>query len=633
MAVGQRSGSVLGGIQRLFGRGSVSGLSEGQLLARFVGDRDEVAFEAIVSRHGPMVLGICRRLLDDPHDVEDAFQATFLVLVRRAGSLRDRDLLANWLYGVALRIATRCRRDRTRRRVRERSDGETELASDADSAAGLGELRTVMDVEVARLPDRFRAPIVLCYFEGLTHDQAAERLGCPVGTVRSRMAKARELLRTRLVRRGFGPASAIPTAPIAGFSPAVPPALLIRTTAAAGAAAGRSLSLLAGGASASASAVSLARGVLRAMTFTKWMTIVAALVVLGAAGGGVSVVARQDGTRAARGKAEVPKAEAAGRPALKAIDELQSWIKQYESQLEERKTEVIRLTTENDRQMTAIANDKAEIDRLQIRILELEARLKPDAARPASPSPAPIPPTAARPDDAKKDQPEDKASARDRIVRGPQALVAISGTKDRVVIYAPDGTMVGRSRIYRPPPGMTDLSVSFHAENVTIVANGEGVVHLANYNLKTDQWALQDIRGGTEGRVDVLGNDGPQGQMSLLPCVFRGSGFTQLAILDFERSSWTVQNLLEPSDEPLMPSVQEKLAMYVVGRHVYAYSSDAGRWGTLELEERLLPARAVHRSDHSPVWTQEGMFAVSQHGHLHIFNAKLGRWQSINPKD
>ena len=192
MAVGQRSGSVLGPIQRLFGRGTVSGLSEGQLLARFVGDRDELAFEAIVSRHGPMVLGICRRLLDDPHDVEDAFQATFLVLVRRADSLRDRDLLANWLYGVALRIATRCRRDRATRRVRERSAGETEPVTCTEED-GLGELRTVIDVEVARLPERFRLPLVLCYFEGLTHDQAAERLGCPVGTVRSRMAKAREI--------------------------------------------------------------------------------------------------------------------------------------------------------------------------------------------------------------------------------------------------------------------------------------------------------------------------------------------------------------------------------------------------------------------------------------------------------
>src|SRR5690242_4471030 len=117
MVVGHRAGSVLGPIQKLFGRGTVSGLSEGQLLGRFVGEHDEVAFEAIVSRHGPMVLGICRRLLDDPNDVEDAFQATFLVLVRRAGSLRDRELLSNWLYGVALRVASRARRDRARRRI------------------------------------------------------------------------------------------------------------------------------------------------------------------------------------------------------------------------------------------------------------------------------------------------------------------------------------------------------------------------------------------------------------------------------------------------------------------------------------------------------------------------------------
>ncbi len=202
---GQRTGGILGPIQRVFGRGTVSGLSEGQLLARFVGERDEVAFEAIVSRHGPMVLGICRRLLGDPNDVEDAFQATFLVLVRRAGSLRDRDLLASWLYGVAVRVATRCRRDRWRRQARE-NQGKVEDVAELDpDEAGLGELRTVLDAEVDRLPERFRTPIVLCYFEGLTHDQAAERLGCPVGTIRSRMAKARELLRSRLARRGFGP--------------------------------------------------------------------------------------------------------------------------------------------------------------------------------------------------------------------------------------------------------------------------------------------------------------------------------------------------------------------------------------------------------------------------------------------
>ncbi len=222
MAVGQRSEGVLGSIQRLFGRGTVSGLSQGQLLARFVGERDEIAFEAIVSQHGPMVLGICRRLLDDPHDVEDAFQATFLVLVRRAASLRDRDLLSNWLYGVALRVASRARRDRARRRIREHSDLEDRLAATEDDSE-LGELRPLLDSEIARLPERFRTPIVLCYFEGLTHDQAAERLRCPVGTVRSRMAKARDLLRTRLTRRGFGQEGGIPAAPLAILSPSVPP--------------------------------------------------------------------------------------------------------------------------------------------------------------------------------------------------------------------------------------------------------------------------------------------------------------------------------------------------------------------------------------------------------------------------
>ena len=163
MTIEQRSGSVLtqssrimlGQIQRLFTRGTVSGLSEGQLLARFVGDRDELAFEAIVSRHGPMVLGVCRRLLDDPHDVEDGFQATFLVLVRKAGSLSDRELLAKWLYGVALRVATRLRRDRTRRRVRERTDVRDEVAAPADDGTR-DQLRLVLDQEVARLPARFR---------------------------------------------------------------------------------------------------------------------------------------------------------------------------------------------------------------------------------------------------------------------------------------------------------------------------------------------------------------------------------------------------------------------------------------------------------------------------------------------
>ena len=160
MATMGQSGLVATQLERLFGRGTVSGLSEGQLLARFVRERDESAFEAIVTRHGPMVLGICRRLLDDPRDVEDAFQATFLILVKKAGSLRDRELLANWLYGVAARVARRSRRDRLHRFSRERT-GVAEDARARDGDSDSDELRSLLDAEVARLPEKFRVPVIL----------------------------------------------------------------------------------------------------------------------------------------------------------------------------------------------------------------------------------------------------------------------------------------------------------------------------------------------------------------------------------------------------------------------------------------------------------------------------------------
>lgn len=617
MAVQERSESVMAGLQRLFGLGTVAGLSEGQLLARFVGERDQVAFEAIVSRHGPMVLGICRRLLDDPHDVEDAFQATFLVLVRRAGSLRDRDLLANWLYGVALKVATRCRRDRSRRRTRERAEPDTDTALPvATDEADLGELRSVLDLEVDRLPSRFRAPVVLCYFEGLTHDQAAERLGCPVGTVRSRMSRAREILRSRLIRRGLGPASLIPTAPLAGLAPEVPLALMA-ATAASVSGQGRSLAAL----GSSTSVITLARGVLRAMTLSKWMTIGAALLVLGVAGGGIGVAARQDGGAAATKptRSQVAKEEPANRSPFRAMEELQSWITRSEAQLAVSQGEIVR--------------QKDEITNLQKRIHELESKVQANAATPKIPPTAATPAAASNTMDNKPRGADIFRMSFDRIVKGPEALVSISGANDKVVIYrsAPDGA--GRSRLYRPPPGSSRLEVSFHGPNVTIVANGKGDVHLANYNLKSDQWALQDIRAGREGSVSVTPwNNGPA-PGALLPCMLRGKGFTQVAVLDFDRAAWTVQNLIEPTDEYVEPFTVGKMVMYVVARHVYAYSAEAGRWDTLTLDERLLPRPGIGLGGEKPFWMQDDLFAVSQNGRMHIFTAKLGQWQSINPRD
>jgi RNA polymerase sigma factor (sigma-70 family) len=198
--------SVARQLGALFAGGSAAGLSDRQLLERFAADRDQAAFAAIVARHGPMVLGVCRQLLGDRHEAEDAFQAVFLVLARKAGSLRQPELLGNWLYGVALHTARRARGRLTRRRQTEEAGAisrpEAQSAAPAEPLIDR-EQSEMLHVEIDRLPGNFRAPVVLCYFEGLTLDEAAHRLRWPVGTTRSRLARAREKLRRGLTRRGF----------------------------------------------------------------------------------------------------------------------------------------------------------------------------------------------------------------------------------------------------------------------------------------------------------------------------------------------------------------------------------------------------------------------------------------------
>ena len=204
------SGVVREQLNRVFHQGTVAGLTEGKLLARFVAQGDESAFAALVAQHGPMVLGVCRRILRDEHDVEDAFQATFLVLVRHQGAIRDGDLVGQWLHGVAHRVAVRARAQSARRRVRETNGIEEahESAYSRPADERQRDLRTILDDELARLPGSLRSPVVLCYLEGLTHDEAAQALRWPVGTVRSRMARARDVSQA-LWRAGESP----PTVP------------------------------------------------------------------------------------------------------------------------------------------------------------------------------------------------------------------------------------------------------------------------------------------------------------------------------------------------------------------------------------------------------------------------------------
>ncbi len=196
-----RSGATLYSAASLFNGESVVGMSEPSLLERFAARRDEAAFAALVSLHGPMVMATCRAMLHDSNDVEDAFQATFLVLVKKAGGLRITDSVGGWLYRVAFRMALQAKDDAARRRDRERRAGE-EWAARRSAGRASDEVIPRLYAEIDRLPERYRVPLVLCYLQGVTQDLAAQRLGLSEGTLRRRLAQARERLRARLTRRG-----------------------------------------------------------------------------------------------------------------------------------------------------------------------------------------------------------------------------------------------------------------------------------------------------------------------------------------------------------------------------------------------------------------------------------------------
>jgi RNA polymerase sigma factor (sigma-70 family) len=202
----ERSEASLKPLETLWNEGSVGSLNDGELLSRFItntGDSAEAAFAALVERHAPMVLLVCREMLGEDHDAQDASQATFLILAKKARSIRKPEALGSWLHGVALRVSGKAKVAAARRRAHERRGGE--MAARIESKWARSDPCPELHEEINRLPESYRIPVVLCYLEGLTHDQAAQRLGWPLGTVESRLARARDRLRHRLTRRGVMP--------------------------------------------------------------------------------------------------------------------------------------------------------------------------------------------------------------------------------------------------------------------------------------------------------------------------------------------------------------------------------------------------------------------------------------------
>ena len=279
---------LLRDIHLLFRAGATGGLTDGELLERFASRRDEAAFEVLVHRLGPMVLGVCRRMLRDRHDAEDAFQATFLVLARRASAIDPPERVGPWLYGVARQVAMRARASRTRRRLREiTAPSLPEWPSDSDPDGG--DLLGLLDGELGRLPEKYRAPIVLCHLEGKPYKEAARQLGLPEGTLSGRLTRGRALLAARLTRRGAALSAASLAVLLTKEASARVPMSL--AASAAGAAAGlRGASLPAGIVSAEVAA--LAKGTLRTMLMTKIRVAALALATVGMVGVGVAAGGR-----------------------------------------------------------------------------------------------------------------------------------------------------------------------------------------------------------------------------------------------------------------------------------------------------------------------------------------------------
>ena len=253
------------------------------LLDRFAAGRDEDAFAVLVRRHGPLVWGVCQRVLGSRHDAEDVFQATFFVLARRASAVRWRDSVGSWLHEVAYRLSNETRVKSARRRFHELAAAQ--VVREPNPAGRDQDVFALLDEELHRLPDKFRAPLLACYLQGKTSDHAARELGWSLRTLQRRLAQARELLRMRLTRRGVTLSAALLLAVLTQSSAdAAMPAALVAATAQAAVS-------FATGVANSAHGTLLAQAFLKGMAMTRWKLAAALAVILAATTGG-GLVAR-----------------------------------------------------------------------------------------------------------------------------------------------------------------------------------------------------------------------------------------------------------------------------------------------------------------------------------------------------
>jgi RNA polymerase sigma factor (sigma-70 family) len=597
--VRHHSGAVLEGLDRIFRRGTVAGMGEGALLARFVADGDEAAFSALVARHGPMVRGVCRRLLRDEHDVDDAFQATFLVLVRRAGAIRDGDLVGHWLHGVAHRVAVRARAQAARRHVHEPTGSDTDRAeAEPQGEADRPELRSVLDEELERLPESLRAPMVLCYLEGTTHEEAASRLGWPVGTVRSRMARARDLLRGRLTRRGVacaGPAiaSAVVAEPVSAalFDATVRASLLFATTRAAS-------TVL-----ASARAAAWAQGAVNAMTISKLKIVAAATLASVVTLTGVPTFARQFGGAGAQKPAEA--VERSIDKFQKDLDEANKRNNQLQKDLQALRDELNALKNVQATGETKVAIPEHPAGTITTRapgsVIGADGRLmsKSKAASTGSPGSA----TGGFPGGGGPGG------------TGPMGAYPGGGMGGYPGMGGRGMGMGGYPGGGMGMPGMAGKPARYlMGSGIVLMTSPEGDKATA-YSIETGETKSIRLFDAKEPKHTVI----PVMGLGIAAYYLEGPKINRIVAYSADDGTWYPQNLKEPV-EKAQPLISNKLLAYGLGRRIYAFSAVAKRWDILELPEGSNPQPSVGFD----------LVTYEQDDHLYIFSAKTGKWADLD---
>lgn len=671
---------LLGEIDRLLkGEATLNGLDDAGLLELFALRRDEAAFEIMIRRHGPMVLGVCRRFLSRSEDVEDAFQATFLILSRKAQGLGEGGKLASWLFSVARKVSSRAAK-RMSRRPEPIGDRDFAVVSANDDALLAKESKAVLDDELARLPAKFRDPLILCYLEGLTHEQAAVRLRCPVGTVRSRMAGGRSKLRERLIRKGLAiPAGlAVIGLDAAGASAmAVPPELVAATvrhalTFSLGAVRSAATALIPG------SLTTLTREALSAMFLTKlaWCAGAGTLTLgLFAAGAGGYVASQRQRDDSGAGVAQAEAKAAASEQAA------------------------LREEAERLRGQVEVLTKK--LSELEIKLAGSQAGEPPDA-NDVGDKPGGAPTKGAQAQ-------RNRAGARTKGMAGggPGAQggmagamgggmgpgrgargggmgamrggmgpgMAIAGGMGGMgggmmgrmgpgmggmngmmgggmgagmgggflggadaaenaqvqevggifVINTPEHKKItlfnaetGERLIYKAPEGATVSATPSGFSDVLLECSGKNLREFAVYSAKAGKILREPLvkpASGTQGAV--VGNQ-------VIGMTMEGGPIAQLTVFSVETGTFYTHKLKVPFEGAVAPMCAGPVTLYAIGNTFYAFSRVAEQWDILELPKDSGPPVPIIYNDKVTIATPK---------HVYIFRASSKKWLDINLED